>query len=214
MLYDVAGLVKEVRIAIDQNNNSAPLLDIEDVDTLSLDELIASKIADAARVVENQAPAYMLEGGVDFASSVGWDDKVGVGSGYMHLPDDFLRLVSFKMSDWSKSVSTAITDDNPLYDRQSSRFAGIRGCPQKPVVAIVTQPIGQVLEFYSCSGGANVFVRRARYIPIPKIADGNIDICEKLKPAVIYYTASLVAQIIGHAELSTTLLNMSNELQK
>ena len=214
MLFEVAEIVRDVRIALDQNNCSTPLLATGDIDTLTLDELIENKIADATRVVENQAPAYMLEGGIDFSGSVGWHGEHGLGSGYMHLPDDFLRLVSFKMSDWSRSVSTAITDEDPLYDRQSSRFAGIRGCPQKPVVAIVTQPIGQVLEFYSCNGGADVFVRRARYIPIPKIVDGNIDICKKLKPAVVYYTAALVAQIIGHADLSATLLNMSNALQR
>lgn len=214
MLFDVAEIVRDVRIALDQNNNSQPLLDTDDIDTLSLNELIESKIADAARVVILNVPNYLLEGGENLADSVDWDDEIGKGSGRIHLPDNFLRLVSFKMSDWSRSVSTAITDDHPLYALQSSRYPGIRGCPQDPIVAIVTQPIGQVLEFYSCTGGEHVYIQRARYIPIPKIVDGFVDICEKLRPATIYYTASLVAQTIGHADLAANLLNISNELQK
>ena len=214
MLFEVAEIVKDVRIALDQNNNSEALLDTGDIDTLTLDELIESKVADAARVVETQAPVYLLEGGKDFADSLGWLGEAGKSGGFIHLPDDFLRLVSFQMSDWDRSVSVAITDDHPLYARQSSKFAGVRGNPQEPVVALVTYPIGLCLEFYSCSGGANVYIKRSRYIPIPKIEDGYIDICEKLRPAIVYQAASLVAQTIGHMDLAANLLNASNELQK
>lgn len=214
MLFEVAELVKDIRVALDHNNNSEALLDLGDIDTLMLDEVIESKIADAARIVEQNAPVYMLEGGKDFANSVAWTGEVGKSSGFIHLPDDFLRLVSFKMSDWDKSVSSVITDDHPLYDLQSSRYPGIKGNPQNPIVAIVTMPIGQVLEFYSCTGGEHVFIQRSRYIPIPKIEDEHIDICAKLRDAVVYYAASLVAQTIGHADLAANLLNVSNELQK
>lgn len=206
--------MQDIRIALDQNMTSTQLIDTGDIDTLSLDELIESKIADAARIVESNAPIHLLEGGKDITHSVGWNGRVGLGSGYIHLPDDFLRLVSFQMSDWSRAVSIAISEDHPLYARQQSRYAGARGCPQKPVVAITTQPIGQVLEFYSCTAGENVYVKRARYIPIPKIEDGNIELCHKLKPAIVYYAAHLVALTIGQADLATTLLNICNELQK
>ena len=214
MVYEVSDIMQDIRIALDQNMTSTQLIDTGDIDTLSLDELIESKIADAARIVESNAPIHLLEGGKDITHSVGWNGRVGLGSGYIHLPDDFLRLVSFQMSDWSRAVSIAISEDHPLYARQQSRYAGARGCPQKPVVAITTQPIGQVLEFYSCTAGENVYVKRARYIPIPKIEDGNIELCHKLKPAIVYYAAHLVALTIGQADLATTLLNICNELQK
>lgn len=214
MLYEVAEIVKDIRIALDQNNSSAPLLDTGDIDTLLLDELIESKIADAARAVANTAPVWLLEGGKDFADSVGWMDGVGNGGGFIHLPSDYLRLVSFQMSDWVRSVSSVITEEHPLYSRQSSRYPGIRGNPQNPIVALVTYPVGLCLEFYSCTGGEHVYIKRARYIPIPKIEDGHIDICEKLRPSTTYNAASLVAQSIGHADLAATLLNFSNELLK
>lgn len=210
--YSVSELKRDIRIALDQNMTSEQLFDTADIDTLSLEDIIESKIEDAARVVLRDAPLYLLDGGENFGESVGWFSQVGYGGGYILLPDDFLRLVSFQMSDWSRAVSNPISEDDPLYARQSSRFPGIRGNTQNPVVAIVSRPTGQVLEFYSCSMGEGVTVKRATYIPIPKIENGYIHISEKLRSAVVYYTASLVALTIGQADIATALLNFSKDL--
>jgi hypothetical protein len=217
-------LKQEVRIALDQNMSSDPLIAISDIDTLSLDQIIESKIEDAARVVLRDAPNYLLDGGVSFGnadhtSSVVWfSQKSGLGGGYILLPEDFLRLVSFQMSDWSRAVSVAITEDNPLYARQSSRYGGIRGCPQKPVVALVPYSTKLALEFYSCTMGDRVTVKKGTYIPMPTIKDEGgtktIEFCEKLKPAIVYYTAYLVALTLGQNELAATLLNTSKELMQ
>ncbi len=214
MLFAIDTLKREIRIALDQNNVSAQLFNLDDVDTLSLEEIIESKIADAARIVENNAPAYLLDSGKAFADSIEWESTVGIGAGRILLPDDFLRLVCFQMSDWSRAVSVAIDENDPLYQRQSSRFAGVRGNPQRPVVAITGQPGGLVLEFFSCSAGRNVYVKQARYIAIPVVEEGQIDICEKLKPSVVYYAAYLVAASINDGTLAQNLLNISNELMK
>lgn len=218
MLFPVSDLKKDVRIALDYNPSSDALLETEDIDTLTLEEVIVSKIEDAARLVTLAAPQHLLEGGEPFGDSVFWDSHPGYGPGRIALPDDFLRLVTFKMSDWDMAVTVAITEDDPAYPMQRSRYPGIRGNPQKPVVAIVTQPIGQVLEFFSCTGGPDVYVKRARYIPIPKITDEGegdmIPICAKLRPAVVYYTAYLVAQATGQADLAAAMLNNANELMK
>jgi len=213
MEYNVSDLKKEVRVALDKNMSSATLTSLGDVDTLSIDEIIESKIADAARLVENSAPVYLLDGGYPFATSIGWDSEPGYGSGHIVLPQDWMRLVSFQMSDWNQAVTVAISEDDPLYMQQRSRFPGIRGCPQKPVVALVMRPEGLVLEFYSCTAG-DVYVKRARYLPVPKIVSGKIDLCEKLKPAVVYYAAYLTALSVGSGDLAAALLNISNELMK
>ena len=214
MRYDIEELRRDVRIALDENKKGARLIESGDIDALTLDEIIDSKIADAAKVVEQQAPSYMLDGGKAFGESIGWKSRKGYGMGYIHLPDDFLRLVTFQMSDWSRAVTEPITDTHPLYARQQSRFEGVKGNPQKPVVAIVTQPIGQVLEFYSCTGGEKVYAKMARYIPVPKVKNGEIELCEKLKRAVVYYTASLVALTLGQGETATAMLNIAKEQMK
>ena len=183
-----------------------------DVDTLKLDEIIESKVVDAAMVIEQNAPAYMLDSGKAFGESIGWDGQPGYGAGYIHLSDDFMRLVCFQMSDWDYAATLAITEDSPQYQMQRSRFAGVRGNPQKPVVAITSQPIGLVLEFFSCYSGENAFIKKARYIPIPRIKNGKIDLCEKLRRAVVYYTAYLAALSLGNGDAAAAMLATAREL--
>lgn len=214
MTYETTDLIRDIRIAIDQNTSSQQLVLTGDIDTLSLDEIIESKIADAARIVESSAPLHLLDSGEAFGNSVGWKSRVGYGMGFVRLPEDFMRLITFQMSDWVRAVSTPITENDPLYIQQQSRYPGIRGCPQNPIVAIVEQPIGLVLEFYSCTGGEDVFIKRARYIPTPRIVDGSIEICEKLRSAVVYYAAYLTALTTAQGELAAGLLNTANELMK
>lgn len=197
MIYPVSDLVREIRIALDQNMSSATLAEIGDVDTLSLDELIDSKVEDAARWVVMAAPAVLLGSGKAFGETIGWDMAAGYGSGHIVLPDDFLRLIVFQMSDWSVPVTVAIDERSPLYSRQKSRYAGVRGNAQRPVVAIVQQPIGNVLEFFSCEQGEDVYIKMARYAPMPKryVLDDTevIDLPEKLIRPVVYYAGYLVA---------------------
>lgn len=214
MRYSVEALKRDVRIALGYDPSSTPLSDGGDIGALTIDEQIERQLADAARIVLEHAPSHLLDGGKAFGKTVGWKSRVGYGMGFIELPDDFLRLVSFQMSDWSHAVTVAISEDDPLYAQQQSRFGGVRGCPQKPVVAITTQPIGQVLEFYSCTGGPTVYVKRARYISIPRIENGGIDLCEKLQRSIVYYTAYLVSLSTGETELAASMSNIAHELMK
>lgn len=212
MEYNVSDIIQEAKVALDENVDSSKLTGLGDVDTLTLNEIINSKVVAAATVIESKAPFYLLDSGEAFGESVGWHGQPGYGSGYIQLPDDFLRLVTFQMSDWDYAVNVPITETDPVYQMQRSRFAGVRGNPQKPVVAITTQPIGLVLEFYSCYSGENAFVKRARYIPIPRVRNGKIELCEKLKPAIVYYTAYLSALSLGEGDAAAAMLATAREL--
>lgn len=212
MEYNVSDIVREAKVALDENVDSTPLSGLGDIDTLTMEEIVESKVVAAARIIEVNAPAHLLDSGRAFGESIGWDGQPGYGAGYIHLPDDFMRLVCFQMSDWDYAVTVAITEDSPLYQLQRSRFAGVRGNPQKPVVAITSQPIGLVLEFFSCYSGEDAFVKKARYIPVPRVRNGKIDLCEKLKPAVVYYTAYLSALSMGEGDAAAALLATAREL--
>lgn len=205
--YQVSDLVKEIRVAIDSNLKSDQLTGISDIDTLALEEIIGSKIAEAARIVVLNAPSYLLDGGKSLGSTVTWNGT----SGRMTLPEDFLRLVVFKMSDWSRGVTVPISETDPLYAQQSSRWAGVRGNPQKPVVAIVPNSNGLVLEFYSSKSGS---VAQATYIAMPKVESGKIKLCEKLHDATVYYAAYLTAISTGETAMAEALLSIVNELNK
>ena len=216
MQYNVQDLVKEVRFALDNNNSSEPLLQLGDVSTLSINEIIESKIADAARIILQEAPVPLLGEGSPISGKIYWPSgEIGKDWGHILLPDNFLRLLCFQMSDWDISVSKTIDENSPQYALQKSRYNGIKGNPQKPVVAIVSWGTGLHLEFYSCSAGSNISVRKARYIAIPKIEAGKITFSEKLKSAIVYYTAFMVAQELSKDEnFVKSLLEQAKELIK
>lgn len=209
MIYQIQDIERDVRIALDENDVSTQLVQMGDVDTLALNDIIRSKIVEAVRRVELAAPAHLLEEGHDFSSGIYWN---GDGSGWVLLPDDFMRLIAFRMSDWERTVYEAISVDDPLYAKQSSRYKGIRGNVQKPVCAIVNRAEGKALEFYACKDNT-VMIVRAGYLPYPSIdANDGIDISQRCYEAVIYTIAALVAATYGDSEKTTNLNELSKTL--
>lgn len=208
-IYQLQNIIKDTRIALDQNMTSEQLREIEDIDTLSLDEVIESKITEAVTRVHSQAPAYLIDSGNNFGDAVYWKE---LESGWVLLPEDFMRLVVFRMSDWERDVYHAISEDDTKYEKQSSRFKGIRGIPQKPVCAIVIRPEGRALEFYSCKS-QDAHVSKAVYLPYPIIDRNNgINICRRCHTSVIYTIASLVLSTYGDAEKAAALSELSKSI--
>lgn len=209
MVYQIDNIIRDVRISMDENRISDQLLNTADVDTLSMDELIRSKVEEAVRRIETSAPAHFLEEGHDFASPIYWGSKE---SGWLLLPDDFMRLIAFKMSDWERTCYTAVSADDPIYQLQSSRYKGIRGNVQKPVCAVVNRPEGKALEFYSCNS-EEATISRANYLPYPCIdEDGGIDISERCYTAVVYTIAALVLTALGESQKASELNDLAKSI--
>lgn len=209
MIYKLADIVRDVRVAIDQNMTSEQLLATGDMETMSLDEVIRSKVEEAVRRVETSAPTHFLEEGHNFGDAVYWEDHE---SGRALLPDDFMRLIAFRMSDWERTVYAAISVNDPQYAKQSSRYKGIRGNAQKPVCAITNRPEGKALEFYSCKS-EDAYVAIATYLPYPHIdEDEGIDISERCYTAVVYTVAALVLITYGETEKATALTELANSI--
>lgn len=209
MLYRVEDIERDVRVALDQNEVDSQLADIGDIDTLQLNELIRSKIEQAVDSVESVAPLKLLESGHNFGEELYWE---GNGIGFVLLPDDFRRLVSFKMSDWDMAVYSPIGPEHPLYGRQRSAIAAVRGNVHHPVCAIVPRAEGMALEFFA-SRDENAAVVQAVYIPRREIdKEGRIDFSEKCYDAVVAYVAAMVLMALGsdawkgYVELSKTLM--------
>lgn len=210
MLYRVEDIVKDVRVALDQNESDEQLLSESDSDTLQLDELIRSKIEAGVDAVEMAAPSWLLEGGHTFGDELYWE---GNGIGFVLLPDDFKRLVSFKMSDWDMAVTTAIGPEDAMYGRQRVTVSAVRGNVHRPVCAIVARAEGLSLEFFA-SRDEEAQVVQAVYIPKRKIdEEGCIDLSAKCYEKAVAYISALVLMTMGSAaakeyvELSKTLLN-------
>lgn len=211
MVYNIHEVMRDVRVCLDQNMESDQLLLTGDVDTLSLDDIVRSKILEAVVRVHTKAPTFLLESGHNFGDAVYWD---AMESGWVLLPEDFMRLIVFEMSDWERPVYLAISAEDPDYARQRQRVKALRGTAQKPVCAIGQRQEGRVLEFYSCKS-EKAYVRRAQYLPYPKIdRDEGIDICERCYRAVVNAAASLTLLTLGESEKSASMMEISNaELQ-
>lgn len=206
-VYQQIQIIKDVRVTLDQNMDSDALSILGDVDTLALDDIIRSKIVDAVRRIHCEAPQHLLDGRYNFGEEIYWREN---GSGWVLLPEDFMRFIVFEMDDWSHAVFFAHSIDTPEYQRQSSRYKGISGNAHRPLCFISIRPEGRVLEFYSCKS-TDAQVRRAMYLPYPAIdINGGIEICKRCYSAVVYTIASLVLTTFGDTDKS----NIMNELAK
>ena len=209
MVYQVDNILEDVRIAIDENKTNEQLISDEDIDTLMLNDIIRSKIVEAVRRTIISSPVHLLDGGVPFGDAVFWRDQY---SGWVLLPDDFMRLIVFKMSDWDRPVYEPITAGDPQYQLQFSRYKGLRGNPQKPVVAICMRAEGRVLELYSCKDDTAT-VEQALYMPLPQIDDSDgINIPERCYTSAVYQIAALVAASTQQKEFSSVLTELSKQL--
>lgn len=206
-VYQINRIIEDVRISLDLNKTSELLTSIADDETLSINEIIRSKIVEAVKRVHIVAPAHLLDQGYKFGETLVMNSD---GSGYTILPDDFMRFVVFEMSDWERPCLQALSTDDPLYRQQFSKFKGIKGNYQNPLCFISIQHVGRVLEFYS-SKSEDAYILRAVYLPYPKIDElDGIDICERCYDAVLHTISSMVSATLGDTEKS----NYYNEMAK
>ena len=215
MIYQLTTLMREVRIVMDKNMTSTALSGLGDVDTLSVDDIIKSRIVDATRRVELSAPLHYLENGHNFGDNIYWEQgKDRTGCGWALLPNDFMRLMVFQMSDWKRPVFQAISPTDEEYALQWSQFSGIRGNCEFPVCAISLRPEGRALEFFSCKDNTAEVVK-AVYLPEPSIdGDEGIDICEHCHEAIVYMIAALSFYVLGEKEQGDAMAQLSqNSIQ-
>ena len=95
--YVVSTLVKEVKVVLDRNQESAALVP-DDSDTLSQGELIQSRIVDAAKLILTDAPSELVEGVVLTDGKVLWQSSHGAYVGKVQLPSDLIRILSVRES--------------------------------------------------------------------------------------------------------------------
>lgn len=68
-------------------------------------------------------------------------------TGYIKLPENFLRLGKLKMTQWEKPVFYAYPEGHPVAEKQS--YPNLRGGTAKPVAVISKSATGKRLYYYS-----------------------------------------------------------------
>lgn len=182
MLYKKEKIAADVRRMMNVNCEASEAEGFGMSPQLKLDEIILQLMPEAAKDAQMRAPMCDLEQGHTFGDAVHWGHRC---NGWVLLPDDFMRLVCFKMSDWEAAVYHAVYADDPIYYLQYSPFESLQGCPQKPVCALVNRPEGQALEFFSCYD-RDAVVERAVYVPYPRYDEmGALDMSERCYDAAV-----------------------------
>lgn len=206
--YAVSKLVKEVKVLLDRNQESAGLLTPTDSDTLSQGELIQSKIVDAARIILKDAPASMLDGKTFDGLNTVWAETNGAYVGTVYLPSDMIRLLDVKVSDWNRSAEI-ITEEDDAYKIQCSRF-GVRGNPERPIAALIHNSGNRYLELFTSK--SNTATVSLTYVGMPFISDGNIDLPETLKDSIVYMAGYLTCISLGDTDTASGLLGVARKL--
>lgn len=261
MQYPVAQIVEQVKIILDQNQTENSIISQED-NTLELVTIIRQKILHAARLLLETSDVSVIDGKTCFIKKYGeggqpanpdwpypepegeivglWEDDSiswgGLSAWVMTMPEDYLRLLSLKMSDWKRGVHTTIPYESAEYSQLRSGFIGITGNPERPAVAEIKigrdhhhiseeSPVGsgetgwglenlRGLEIYTSATGEVVDFRYCAipeyYTPEGETAD-YLDFPEKLYRHLLYQTGSFVAATYKDSGLAQLLMNMVYE---
>jgi len=172
MTYQVDTILRDARIAMGLNPEAEPAWHADAVcRQLTPDMAITLHIEQAAREVCAEANDYSAaECALPITATPEFTaDHCGVIS----LPADFMRLCVFRMDDWERPVHKAIAPSDAAYMMQHSRYAGLRGNPQRPACAIVCREGGLALEFYGCKT-KRAGIKTALYHPYPSLKDGAL----------------------------------------
>lgn len=199
--------VEDVRTAIDENTDITAFVDDEnteaDTDTLEMEDIIRAKIPDGINAVRKTAPLSMLQL-TQVAPTVTWINEAK-GIGRVPLPDDYMRLALFRMSDWHFGVTEAISPTADSYAQQFSDYVGVRGNPSRPVVALSADPdTGKAaLEFFSSA--STVAKATLLYVPRQTATADSYDVEEAIYRAAVLKTASLIMANYGNSDLMKLL---------
>lgn len=197
MLYPMADIINSVRILMNEDVN-LPGVPVFDATSLDLDTLVRKNITDAVRTIHLTAPTHLLEGSMIDATPVKNQD----GSGYILLPDNFMRLVIFQMEGWKRPVTRPITDQHPDYILQKNRY--VRGGTDKPVCVVSTNRTGKnILEYYSLPGSVAIHtLKQALYMPYPIIESEKINISQRLLSAALFQCVALIYTAFKETNIS------------
>lgn len=161
-----------------------------------LDLLINAHLDEATKNVILSAPISVLFPTLATDAGVANTDAK---TGYVVLPDNFLRLSSFKMTDWLTDIDNPITPKDPKYKKQSNQF--LRGGLSKPVAVLTWKSVAnvmkRVLEYYSVDTAHTV--EKLLYIP-ETTAEDFIAVNPNLLDALAWMTASKIMQITGMSD--------------
>uniref|UniRef100_UPI0040567D39 hypothetical protein n=1 Tax=Alistipes sp. TaxID=1872444 RepID=UPI0040567D39 len=127
------------------------------------------------------------------------------GTGSLTLPADFVRLLSFRLSDWKRPVLSPILESDPRYMHQYDPI--LRGGPSKPVVVICNG--NTEIRYFTSSLGEDAKVVDARYVGYSVVTDS---FPKRLRDILAWRLAEQVSWVMGDADTAQICAAKSKEM--
>lgn len=184
-------LINMVKTKVDE---LSPLDDIivgvSSINDKPIDSFADSLLDESAKELMMNVPLWRLGGTSLFLEVIPNKD----GSGYVYLPEDFLRLIAFKMKEWERPVTDVVEEGSPLGKMQSNKY--LRGGICKPICVIGHLSGFRILKYYSVN--RNHELDNFTYAKILPAEDVPVD----LQDILTWWCASRILQIVGKSDLS------------
>lgn len=120
------------------------------------------------------------------------------GTGEVELPDDFVRMVSFRMRGWHRTVYETIATTSKKYARQFHRAT--RGGVAKPIVALC----GGSVQYFSVTMDTAHVIEEANYVDYTKVDELYP---AKLFDALVWLAAAKTLKVMSEYEASRTAMD-------
>lgn len=151
-----------------------------------VDSFADSLLDECAQEVLMRAPSLRVKGTQEQVTAYGNKD----GSGYVILPEGFLRLLEFRMAEWERCVTEAAEPGSELARMQGNRY--LRGGVCKPVCVYGKRNGVTVLEYYSVKKRHEV----DRFVYVKEAFAEDIPV--ELQDVLTWWCASRVLQVFGN----------------
>lgn len=181
-------LVASVRAKIDEVSTANEILvDVSFGEGKSISTLIDDLLNECALEVLSVAPVHRL----NLEKNTSDGTSINAYSGEIKLGSDFLRFVSLKMTDFTRSVTQLIQEGSDIEKRQNNQY--FRATKDRPIGVIVTKDDGVYVRYYGVenhhTSSGLLYIKKG-------IADNVPDICQN---ALCWLCASKVLAIMNDA---------------
>lgn len=146
-----------------------------------INEASIEKIDDCITVAESRFPA------ADFGTSGGVST---LGRATVGLPDDFLRLVYFRMSDWEEGLSVPMECGSEVHQLRNRKLGTLGYAYQRPAVTVRRR--GRNCDLLVYGSHLDASVADLQYVARPAIVNEEID----LPPALFHDVCANVADTV------------------
>lgn len=191
MEYRLDAIVRDVKIAVGEAPGRDTALSAQErLMLLQVDDIVRLHIEREAAEAVMRAPLHHLENVSAMRGECRWLSDC---AGEIPLPPDWLRLIEFRMPDWSRSL-TEVSTGQALRQRLGHDAPEWVFTPRRPLLMYGYYNGGVTLRYLGTTQPTATPVS-ALYAPRPTLwADDTIDIPSAEYPAVI---ASLAAVVRG-----------------